>query len=455
MWLACATAWAGCTVHAPPEPDASLPTPDAFVRPDAGPRPDRGPVDSDGDGILDDDEAMYGTDPTNADTDGDGIDDGVEVLAHTDPTDPNSTIPPTDFYVVLPYMNPAQHLPLSFTARLGRADVYFLVDTTSSMTLPIRNVRDSLMTVIVPAIDAAIADVQMGVGDFRDYDDGTPGSTYGDAGDWTYLNRRAVTDATAEVQTALGALVAAGGGDPPEASTEALYQSVAGTCDSGSGFGGACFRAMSHPIIVHVTDAPFHDGTDPANDYPASFGLRTWTEMVTALNAASVKVIGVAVSSGFPVTTIYASQPDQNAVTMATGSRASDGSTTVYHALNGDESGSVVSGIADLVGATTQDVSARKVDDTTDTLDATQFITAITPDHASRTIGSMDATTFYGVPGGATVTFEVTFVNDTVPQLPQVQIFRAYIEVFDVASSTTLDRRNVYIVVPALGGFIV
>ncbi len=46
-----------------------------------------GPVDSDGDGIMDDDETnIYGTDPGNPDTDGDGLSDGAEVFTHgTDP----------------------------------------------------------------------------------------------------------------------------------------------------------------------------------------------------------------------------------------------------------------------------------------------------------------------------------------------------------------------------------
>jgi hypothetical protein len=44
-------------------------------------------VDTDADGLLDGDEALYGTDPANPDTDGDAIDDGAEVYTYgTDPT---------------------------------------------------------------------------------------------------------------------------------------------------------------------------------------------------------------------------------------------------------------------------------------------------------------------------------------------------------------------------------
>lgn len=54
-------------------------------------------TDSDGDGLPDDIEADYGTDPLNADTDGDGLTDGYEVLySSTDPTtkytDPESGV---------------------------------------------------------------------------------------------------------------------------------------------------------------------------------------------------------------------------------------------------------------------------------------------------------------------------------------------------------------------------
>jgi len=66
----------------------------------------------------------------------------------------------------------------------------------------------------------------------------------------------------------------------------------------------------------------------------------------------------------------------------------------------------------------------------------------------------MDATTFYGVPGGTTVTFEVEFVNDFLPHEDRVRIFRAQIEVHDLPGRTPLDTRNVYVVVPARDGSI-
>jgi len=46
--------------------------------------------DTDGDGISNDEEKTYGTDPNNPDTDGDGWGDGVEILNGTSPTDKTS-----------------------------------------------------------------------------------------------------------------------------------------------------------------------------------------------------------------------------------------------------------------------------------------------------------------------------------------------------------------------------
>ena len=47
--------------------------------------------DNDGDGLMDEEETMYGTDPGNPDTDGDGLNDGDEICINgTDPLDPDS-----------------------------------------------------------------------------------------------------------------------------------------------------------------------------------------------------------------------------------------------------------------------------------------------------------------------------------------------------------------------------
>jgi hypothetical protein len=403
--------------------------------------------DTDHDGLPDDEEIALGTDPSKEDTDGDGVTDGVEVVAGTDPVDPASTIPPTDYYVVLPYEDPPQTRELDFTARLGKGDIFFLVDTTGSMISSINNVRNSLSSVIVPAASSAIADVVMGVGDYRDF----PTDPYGATTDWTYELRQAMTPDIGAVQTALNGLTAGGGGDTPEALLEGLYSAAAGDCPP-VGFGTACFRTDSHPIIVVVTDAPSHNGTDAANDYDGSVSARTWVETMTVLNGWNVKILGVAVKMMGWVPA--ASRPDLEQAAVDTNSYTSAGVPTVYASTGGQVSSVVVDGIVDLVGAASQDVSARAIDDPSDAVDATQFIKSIRPVWASSAT-SFDTTTFYGVSGGTTVRFSITFHNDFRPHEYDVQIYRAQIEVHDVPGMTPLDTRNVYIVVPAVGGSLI
>ena len=125
----------------------------------------------------------------------------------------------------------------------------------------------------------------------------------------------------------------------------------------------------------------------------------------------------------------------------------------MYEAPGGAVDTAVVDGIVDLVGAANQDVSSRLSDETSDAVDARRFITAVTPVRATRAI-SFDETTFYGVAGGTIVTFEVTFVNDFQPPSTVVQIYRAYIDVYDVATNIDLDRRTVYVVIPPEDGIL-
>src|SRR6476659_924598 len=99
----------------------------------------------------------------------------------TDPNDPHSTIPQTDFFVVLPFNDPPQDKQLTFNTNLQLADVYFLIDTTGSMQDAIDNVTSSL-SVIASTVRTTIPNVQLGVGQFRDFPNATGiADGYGDA----------------------------------------------------------------------------------------------------------------------------------------------------------------------------------------------------------------------------------------------------------------------------------
>lgn len=76
------------TIKIPPPPGAAATGITPVNAPPTVPTPNS--VDSDGDGLSNDQEAQLGTDPNNIDTDGDGITDGDEVnFTHTDPKTKN------------------------------------------------------------------------------------------------------------------------------------------------------------------------------------------------------------------------------------------------------------------------------------------------------------------------------------------------------------------------------
>ncbi len=131
-------------------------------------------TDSDNDGLFDSEEAAAGTDPTNRDTDGDGVTDLGEIRGTlTNPLDSTSTVPPGDYFVVLPYNAPAQRKKLRFGSNVSMADVYFFMDTTASMYPELRNVQNGLESVIIPGIKRLIPNVHFGAGGFADYPVGT------------------------------------------------------------------------------------------------------------------------------------------------------------------------------------------------------------------------------------------------------------------------------------------
>lgn len=66
-------------------PDVTSGTPDGTDDSDTA-----STLDSDGDGLTDEEERALGTDPNNPDTDGDGLSDGEEVELGTDPTNPDT-----------------------------------------------------------------------------------------------------------------------------------------------------------------------------------------------------------------------------------------------------------------------------------------------------------------------------------------------------------------------------
>ncbi len=442
--------------------------------------------DSDNDGLSDADErARFSTDPYNRDSDGDGVTDLGEALGTmTDPNDRSSTIDPDDFFLVLPYNDAAVDRELEFGTNLQVADVYFLIDTTGSMQSAIDNVTSSISS-LSTQIRMRIANVQMGVGQYRDFPNSADifdFGAYGSPGDMPYRNEQSITDDLSAVQAALGRLSAGGGADGPESSTEALYQTATGegatwtfaagapaftlpraTCPSipdetGTRRGYPCFRPGSLPIVVLVTDAPFHNGPGNTNPYTGiTPAPHSFDQAVSALNAIGARFIGVAVGSG--------PRAEEEAAARMTGTVDLSGSPLVYDASGGTVSAAIIEGIETLAGRTPQDVdtATENVSGNPDDFDATRFIKSIVPVEGFNgglrgpmpgvTYTSADDRAFYAVVPGTRVIFGVRFHNDVRPPAETAQIFRATIVVRGNRVAR-LDERNVYIVVPPDGAII-
>lgn len=449
-------------------------------------------LDSDNDGLSDSEERFIThTDPYDPDTDGDGVTDFGEVRGTgTDPLDPESTIDPGDFFLVLPYEDDAEERVLRFGTNLQVADVYFLIDTTVSMQPAIDNVRDSLTT-LSNEIRARVPDTQLGVGRYADFPNARDIDDlrgYGRPPDVPYANEQSITDDLSAVQAALGRLEADGGRDRAESATEALYQTAKGVGGSWTFASGAppfhlpaascppafgeseprrgypCFRPGALPILVLVTDAPFHNGPHGAYAYSGiTPAPQRFEAMIEALNDIGARFIGVAVGTDEEGDSVP--RAHQEAVARMTGSVDRNGEPLVYDASGGTVSSAIVEGIETLTVQTPQDVDTvtENVPGNPDDFDARLFIESIVAVEGHRegqsgpmpgvTYSSKDEGTFYEVVPGAFVDFSVRFRNDVLPPPQTAQIYRAIIVVRGNGVAR-LSERKVYIVVPPDGATI-
>lgn len=422
--------------------------------------------DSDDDGLSDRRERELNTRPDRADTDGDGVSDLVEVTAcpagdstcRNDATNSSSS-PRTrgDFVFFEPFEAPPMPTrdTLDFATDIRVADVYFLIDTTGSMGGAIANVRAGLSTAgsgIIDRVRATITDTFFGVGDFRDFGD-----------PWTYRNVTDMTGSASTAQAGVNTLGAGGGGDTPEASTAALYATASGLgtgaipprtgCPAGT-FGYPCFRDGAVPIVVLITDAPFHNGPGGVTyggytDYPT---------MLAAVRAARIRVIGISVGFQGGTSDLQAIARDSGAV---------DGAGSPLVSVTSDVntvSSNVVAQIQTLASATRLDMSIRYEDDASDAVDSfaafVAYIEANTAGDAARgcagglTAADTDSDghpdTFQGVTAGTRVCFDIVVrQNVTVMPTREPQIFRATLRVIG-DGFTELDSRDVYFLVPGV-----
>jgi hypothetical protein len=477
--------------------------------------PDFRDTDSDNDGVPDGQEIADGTDPTRQDSDGDGVTDLVELAAMTDGSDATSIPPAGTLYVTVPYYPPGTmgthpHQQFDFRTRIQVADVFILVDNSNSMDSVIAAIRTAFSSTIVPGIRAAIPDVRIGVGSFDsvpDGVDGDPGMVGSYTGDYTLWVRQPVDPDASLSQTALNDMQTIRhtspmgffvGGDDPEDSTEALFESITGAGmtghltdmaaryavhdardPAGNGyvptmipgtdcpispdgprpFGWACFSEGRVPILVLASDNYWWNG--PGSGDPHSAGQHEYSELVSAMQMHGAYFIGVDVGFGTSGPT-YA---DSSALAMATGTVDGAGHPVVFGPGSSGLSAianDIVNAVVTLAGETVQDITTRTDPDAMEHRlvaphTTADFIRAVTPDHAAPEAPTgyshKDATTFYAVDPATVVWFDVDFYNDFQPPAATAQVFKATIQVLGRAGSI-VDHRDVYMIVPPEGGTI-
>lgn len=477
------------------QPGQARTTPcDALADSDADGAPDAYDLDSDNDGLSDKQEKTFDANGklgcrVKTDCDGDGVLDLIEAAAGSDPTNKSSMPEDPALFFVLPYKEGEKTQDFVFSTGVAKADIYFLVDTTASMQPAIDSLKASISSKVIPSIlngdlqasppIPPIGDAWIGMGSVRD----VPWGGYGQPGDDIYRHRFDIAGQTVagnvtpplpqgssfvapdNVTKILGSLTAAGGGDGPEgtsqalwmAATNGLYTATVGglwspavpypaPCDSFDMFGAPCFRPDAIPIFVLVTDAAFHNGPLAARDYdPGQVGgTKTYSAAVDALNSIHAKVVGVPVNTGTP----GAARSDLTDLAEKTGSEYHDPSFGGNERALVSETDVTSNGVSDevvrllglLSGAGLHDVTTARsnyscqggVDCSGDgkpdlayenppvqqggqPFDASKLITAVKPvksDAVPTPYTSLDAKTFFGVHGAADLTFRVHAKND-------------------------------------------
>jgi hypothetical protein len=300
-----------------------------------------------------------------------------------------------------------------------------------------------------------------------------PYGMYGDMTDQPFWHIQSITETDSLVQTGLDSLYGStpwgSGFDTPESNAIALWCTATGSgfsaCSSSvppqscpaipdemsPRVGYPCFRPGALPIVVHVTDAPWHNDHVGANPYDCT--ATGYSEAAIELNGIGARHVGVFVNN-FGTEGL----PAMQAMSTATGAVDATGAPLIEQTDSGAVSTGIVDMIATLATATPQDVNAIPEDVVPDPpgaeYDARAFVKDITPVSGFPTspegFASMDETYFYGVVPGTRVTFEIDFYNNTVEPVDTALVFKAHIVVMgnDV---TRLDERLVIIIVPTEG----
>ncbi|MBW2464544.1 MAG: hypothetical protein JRH11_23050, partial [Deltaproteobacteria bacterium] len=448
--------------------DATLETPPVDTDLDA--IPDYRDLDSDNDGLSDALELASGSSAVLEDTDGDGVSDLVEVGAGSDPANMDDN-PQTrgDFVFIMPYREAPfpERDTLLFRTNIRRADVYFLFDTTGSMSGEITTMRDRVTQVIDnitcedsrtpcagdlgcvggeicsldgfcmedPVTSGCIADLWTGVGTYAGYED-------------SYRNILSLQPDIAVTQAAIPERADGPGG------AESLYESAACVADPSVCFGAVCdptgigcpaYRRDAIRILAHITDETNQCTTEDCqlvNTSGAAGGR---------LALQRINFLAIDADSG------QSPRNDLRNLGIAAGTVDSAGEPFYYAGSESAVAGAVTTGISEIASELKLFVDIDATDADGDDGDALQFIQRV--EINTSAFGCTDAPPFADVNGDG---FDDAFPdlktrtpvcwdviarpNTRVPSTDRPQVFVADLTVY--GDGSPLDRRRVFFLVP-------
>lgn len=342
-------------------------------------------------------------------------------------------------------------------------DVLFLVDASGSMSDEIENIRERLSEVVVPGVRAAIPDAWFGLALAGEF----PVDPHGPPEVLPYTLGVPMTSDVRRVESALESVPSWGNFDDAEAQVEALYQAATGEgigtwvppstgCALG-GSGGACFRDSALPVIVLITDAPFHNGpldVPPVELYDFDTSLaqpHSYVDALDALRDRGALVIGLGATDSSRPSTL----PHLREIARDTGAIAASGAPLAFDiGSSGDGVGAgIVDAIERLAAEVPLDIEARVEDVPGDGIDAAPLLRGVRPRSAEPASGVRGTTEtgFLGVVPGTRVTFELLFDASALPAADETRRFPARV-VFVASGRSRVGSVDVLIVVPGRDG---
>jgi hypothetical protein len=389
--------------------------------------------DSDNDGLTDGEESLFGTSLCNWDSDDDGQSDLVEsvyerINCPDGPdapgafgcgcaSDASCQIPPTDFFVVLPFEGRPVARTLTFESDALPADVMMLVSEDTRMDdrdfrteLPFRHFTRSFEDV-VDSGEERLPDSWYGFATFNDLPFGL--STFNPPRFMRLTSPIQPPDAYTrdQFQTISNLPFSFSSSDSAGAHTEAIFQLLTDafptyrsgsttltldpegfpSCDEEATFGKACFRNTARPVIVQVAPNCAHAGPEGSsgacsfyNDVSPS--PASWEDMIFQMTRRGARYVGVNAFPNRNQPRCGVGAPDADTspcyymfnTGLATGSTNEFGDALLIDHDFRDEAEDAVAAITDAVETVVRrapvDVDTAVVDDPSDNVDATAFV---------------------------------------------------------------------------------